>query len=180
MKKTIIILIAILALCSCKGLKAVSNVSNSKDVQIDSTRIEIKPRISLINIPGAKVALTLPAEALKPGIFLASSKREGRAQVDVEKDATGNLIITASCDSLQKEVIVRDSIIHEYKYKLEESQSKEVVKEKTGLFKSIWMQYSNLCALVVSLWIAWRALKYFFPAPVNKILSIIKNIFSNE
>lgn len=153
----IIALIVLSALCamSCKSPNGLTQTHRS-----DSLAAVKKLEMNLMPVPMSVAKLVIPMNALTQlPIGTGYNQRSGQATVDVRRGEGDTIYITATCDSLARQVIrlteeltrIRDetSVIE---------KPPEVIREPTS-WQWFWIRTGQLAAAIAGLYLAQRVFK---------------------
>lgn len=160
----IIALIVLSALCamSCKSPNGLTQTHRS-----DSLVAVKKLEMNLAPVPMSVAKLKIPMNALTQlPIGTGYNQRSGQATVDVRRGEGDTIYITATCDSLERQVI---SLTEELTRIRDETSVAEkppevkVVNEPTG-WQWFWIRTGQLAAAIAGLYLAQRVFKRY----VNK------------
>lgn len=144
-------LISLLVLCgtSCRSPNGLTQTSNLDSLQTTRksvlTLLPVPPSIARVRIPIRKLS-ELPVNA-------GYNSSEGQATVDVRRTEDGDIEVTATCDSLARQVILMEEELTRIRNETSvEEKPPEVIHEPTGWqWFQIWTGRIAVICLVLIL-----------------------------
>ena len=145
------VLITLLVLCatSCRSPKGLTQTQRSDSIQ--STR---RSEMILMPIPSSTTQVTIPAQALTTLPRGAGySSRSGQAAVTIDRGRGDTIVVTATCDSLSRQVILLEEELTRVRGETVKEQippQVSILHEPTGWqWFQIWTGRIAVAALVL-------------------------------
>lgn len=138
----------LIALCawSCKS----SRIEQSH-IRIDSLQLHETREITYRPIPMSQTHLAMSAQTLRElPVGAGYHSRKGQAGLQVIKGAGDSLLITASCDSLQQQVIALTTRLE--RALLRQREHREQVRTSPTYSPLRWFACGLLLGLLIALW----------------------------
>lgn len=130
-RKQPVVLIMLIVLCatSCKSPKGLNQTASSDSLQ--SIR---KFALTLMPVPASVATLEIPVQKLKTlPIGAGYNTKSGQATIDMRRVSDSTLIVTATCDSLARQVILLEEELTRIRSETSiKEKPAEVIHEPTG------------------------------------------------
>jgi hypothetical protein len=150
-----IMMIALLC-ASCKSTKQITaRAEISRDARTDSVSLTVERLTKVIPVPASRVELTLSIDSIIAlPVGARYTEKSGQATVDVRMSESGNVIASATCDSLTLLVDeLRTEIYHlnseKTDFKSELSEQKIVEVNRLTSWQSFQIWTGRICLLLL-------------------------------
>lgn len=155
----IVVSIAIIALCamSCKSPNGLTQTHRS-----DSLAAVRKFEMNLAPVPMSVAKLKIPMNSLTQlPIGTGYNQRSGQATVDVRRGEGDSIIVTATCDSLVRQVIrLTEELTRIRNETTQVDKPPEVIREPTS-WQWFWIRTGQLAAMVIGFYLLYRVIKQY-------------------
>lgn len=155
----IVVFIAIIALCamSCKSPNGLTQ-THRKDSLVAGRKFEQ----TLVPIPMSVSKLTIPMNALTQlPIGTGYNQRSGQATVDVRRGEGDSIIVTATCDSLARQVLILTEELTRIRNETAQvDKPPEVIREPTS-WQWFWIRTGQVVITVIGFYLLYRVIKKY-------------------